>query len=341
LLELFHGPSGSARDFGFAYLASCLEHILIMREQTAMIVAVSTGSFAVSMISLFRDKKHIKALILFPKGTMKGVTDADCVWNGGNIYPVEVDANIDDCFKLADALFDNPELVRQYSLTVANTANLGRLLPHTFCYFYAFSRLKKHIHSDIFYAVDDKNYGALTAGLYAWRFGLPVNGFITGCTAELIADAGNKAGIVDAIVPLEKRTKADPAHPSNLERLEAVFQNNPEVLRGLVFPARVDEKDTTNACKELFMNYGLLLDPDTSRAYAAAKKRSALTHADGGVVVLVSHNHPAFSAERIRHDCGEMPAMPEIFAAQNQSVKPAKRIAANIEALTACLKEMA
>jgi threonine synthase len=340
LLELFHGPSGQGRDFGFAYFASCLEHILIMRGKTAVVAAVSDGPFAASMAHAFKGKTRIKAFVLFPKGTMKGIADDDCVWNGGNVYPVEVDCDKAACYRLGAELFNNRELVERFSLTVANTANIGRLLAHSFCYFYAFSRLKRHIHGDIFFATDAGNYGSLAAGLYAWRFALPINGMITNCTNELIADAGNKAGIVDAIVPLEQRTKADPIHPSNLERLEAIFKANPAVLRGLVFPAKVDERDIALACQDLFVNHGLLLDADTARAYAAAKKRAPVTAADGGVTVLMSHNHPAFGAEQIRRLCGEMPKIPDELAALGKSVKPQKKAAPTVEALAAHLNDL-
>jgi threonine synthase len=340
LLEMFHGPSGQERDFGFAYFASCLEHILQMRQKTAVIIAVSSGSFAASIARAVKDKNRIKAFVLFPKGGIKGIAGEDCVWNGGNVYPVEVDSDIDECYALARQIIEDRELALRYSLTMANTANIGRLLPHTFCYFYAFTRLKERIHSDIFYAVEAGNYGSLAAGLYAWRFALPVNGFITNCTNELIADTGNKANIVDAIVPLEKRTKADPAHPSNLERLESIFRANPAVLRGLVFPAHVDNKDTALAHQELFASYGLLLEPGAARAYAAAKKRLSVTGADDGVVVLVAHNHAALYAGEVRRLCGETPKLPEELAVLRQNVKPRKTVAPNADALVECLKEL-
>jgi threonine synthase len=340
LLELFHGPSGQGRDFGFAYFASCLEHILMMRGKTAVVAAVSDGPFAASMAHAFKGKKRIKAFVLFPKGTMKGIADEDCVWNGGAIYPVEVDCDKATCYRLGAELFDNRELVERFSLTIANTANIGRLLAHTFCYFYAFSRLKTHIHGDIFFATSAKNYGSLAAGVYAWRFALPINGMITNCTNELITDAGNKAGIADAIVPLDRRTKADPVHPSNLERLESVFRSDPAVLRGLVFPAKIEERDTALACQDLFVNYGLLRDTDTARAYAAAKKRAPVTDAAGSVTVLMSHNHPALDAEQIRHLCGEMPKMPEELSALGKSLKPQKKAAPTVESLVAHLNDL-
>jgi threonine synthase len=291
------------------------------------------------MAHALKEKKRIKAFVLYPKGTMKGLAPEDLAWNGGNVYAVEVGADKETCYKLAASLFDNRDIVEQYSLTMANTANIGRLLAHTFCYFFAFTRLKTRVHGDIFFATDAGNYGSLTAGIYAWRFSLPVSGFITNCTNELIADAGNKADIVDSIVPLEKRTKADPVHPSNLERLEAVFKTAPAVLRGLVFPARISDKDAALACQDLFLNHGLLLDAETARAYAAAKKRAPVIGADDGVTVLVSHNHPAFSAEQIRHLCGEMPQTPDELSALGKPVKPQKTCPPDTAALIECLKE--
>ncbi|MDR1785802.1 MAG: threonine synthase [Spirochaetaceae bacterium] len=340
LLELFHGPTGWFRDFGFSYLVSCFEHFLQMRGRNAVIVAVSTGSFAASMAWAFRGRKRLRALTLFPAGTMRGFTEEDCVWNGGNLYPVEVDAGRDRCFALADELLHNQALVEKYSLTVANTTNIGRLLPDMFCYFYAFTRIKNAVHSDIFYAVNANNYSAITGGLYAWRLALPVNGFITNCTAELTLDARNQAQVADAIVPLEKRTKADPALPSSLERLEALFKAEPAVLRGLVFPARVDEGDTENACKELFMRYGVFADMATSRAYASALKRADQAGAEGDTVILVAQDHPAHSADGIRHYCGEAPEMPERIARQNEPVEPRRRIGPRVEELERCLREI-
>ena len=43
----------------------------------------------------------------------------------------------------------------------------------------------------------------MVAGLYAWKFSLPVNGFITECTPALTVDTGGKAQVLDSLIPLE------------------------------------------------------------------------------------------------------------------------------------------
>ena len=43
VLELFHGPTGCYKDFAVSYLASCLEHVLLMVEKNATVLAATDG----------------------------------------------------------------------------------------------------------------------------------------------------------------------------------------------------------------------------------------------------------------------------------------------------------
>lgn len=311
VLELFHGPTGCYKDFAVSYLASCLEHVLLMDEKEATVLAVTNGETGASLINAFKGKKHLKAVLLYTKGTMREIDPESLIENGGNIYAVEVDGSEEDCFEMVRKIYADKELVEKFSLTLANTINIGRILPLVFTYVYAFSRLKTMVDGDIFYAVDAGNYSNLVAGLYAWKFSLPVTGFVTNCTDSLVLDPFGKACVLDSVVPLHKRSAADPANPSNLERLEEVFDANPAVLKGLVFPAMVSENEQAAACKEAFVKYGYFLDPETASEYAAMKKRVDLVEVEDGAVVLLARNHPSLSYEKIKHWCGEGPVMPE------------------------------
>jgi threonine synthase len=340
LLELFHGPTGCHKDFGISYLFACLEYVLLMKGKKALVAAVSTGTISSSIVHALKGKKHITALLLFPEGTMKGFTDEDCVWGGGNLLPVEVKGSLEDCFRLAKELFAHRDYVEKYSLTVANTANVGRLLPQTFFYMYAFSRLKGSVLGDIYYALEAENYGDIVSGLYSWRFSLPVHGFITNCTPNLTADAYNRAEILDSLIPLNERESANPAHPSNLERLEDIFAANSAVMNGLIFPAHVSDSDTESACKELFMRYGELVEPGAACAYAASKQYNGLADDEGGATVLVVRDHPALFAEQIRHWCGEEPKIPEKFEQDKRQYTSKMSILPQISELIKILEEI-
>lgn len=56
VLELFHGPSGIHKDFGISYLTACLEHILLMREKSALIVAPTSGETGASIARALKIK---------------------------------------------------------------------------------------------------------------------------------------------------------------------------------------------------------------------------------------------------------------------------------------------
>lgn len=349
-LSLFTGPTGSHKDFGVSYLVNCLEYTLLMEEKEAIVFAISDGEIGASLAHAMKGKKHLKALILFPRGTMRGFRQEDCVWNGGNIYPVEVDGSLADCSCLAQRLFARRDLVERYRLTLANTVNIGRLLPQTCFYLYAFSRLKEKVYGDIFYAVAPGNYGNLVAGLYGWQYSLPVNAFVTESTESLGVDASGKAQLEGKAVPFCQREPADPGSPSNLERLEAVFQTQPMVMRGLVFPQQVSSQEREEACRHLFQRYGIYANSETAGAYAAAQKYTNSFTADGSSVVLVARDHPALAGavgggpggrEWIREICGQTPEVPESLQWLLEPVVPQKRIDGSLEEVEAILNQLA
>ena len=328
-LELYETPTGSHKDFGISYLVNCMETIFQLKGGSAVFLDVTVGELGASLARALRGKSYLKAVLLYPKGTPRGLAPNDYIWNGGNIYPLEIDGTEADCHALVREIFADRALVENYRLTVANTANIGRLMPQTFFYPYAFSRLKKDVHSDIYYAMAPGNYSNLVAGLYSWRLSLPVNGFICPTTDELILDMQGQCTVMDGMIPFAKRAGADPASPSNLERLEDVFHNNELMLKNLVFPMQVTDRQIDDACRALFMKYGIFADRLTASAYAAALNNRDLTDYDESVVVLVVRDHPALSADYIRHAVGEMPAMPANVAEALAPTDIGRPLAAN------------
>ena len=310
-MELYHGPTGSFRDFGISYLASAMETILRINGETSILLDASSGPLGSCIASALRGKKLLKSVLIFPKGKICGMDESDFVWNGGNIYPIEVDGTEADCHNLVRGIFAAKDLVKKYHLTVANSANIGRLLPQSFFYTFAFTRIKKHAPGDIFYTMEAGNYGNLVSGLYSWRLALPVKGFILPSTANLCTDANGKVTISDSTVAFEKRAPADPSDPSNLERLEHIFKNYSLMLRSFVYPAKVDREQTEKACKELYMKYHVYADEDTSAAYAASLLRKDIKDDDDDSVVLMMRNAPSLSAEFIKHCIGEELKVPE------------------------------
>ncbi|MBR1536793.1 MAG: pyridoxal-phosphate dependent enzyme [Treponema sp.] len=310
-LELYHTPTGSHKDFGISYLVNCLETILIMKGKTAVFLDATVGELGASLARAIRGKKHLKAVLLYPRGFVRGLSEEDFVWNGGNVLPIEVDGSEHTCHDIVREIFDNHSIVERHNLTVANTANIGRLMSQTFFYPYAFSRIKTQVSGDIFYAMPCGNYSNLVAGLYSWRLSLPLSGFICPTTDEIKVDFNGNCEIMDSIVNLKNRRKADPASPSNLERLEEIFSTDSLMMKHFIYPSEVSNAQIDEACRILFKEYNVYADKSTSRAFAAALERKNMIAEDDASVVLVMRDHPALKSEYIRHTLGEAPEMPE------------------------------
>lgn len=328
VLELYHGPSGSLKDFGVSYLTACLETIMQYDGQKAILLDATTGELGACMAQALRGKKLLKSVLLAPKGKLRGMDESDYVWNGGNIYPIEIDGTEKDCHDLVRKIFSDHSLVEKYHLTVANTANIGRLLPQTFFYTYAFSRLKGQVSGDIYYALTGGNYGNLVAGLYGWQFALPVNGFIVPTTDNIQLDVQGNCTVLDSVVPFAQRPATDPSDPSNLERLEYLFHGTAagqsigfgSMLKNFVFPAKISAAKKEAACKSLFMKYNYLANESVCAAYAASLERQEMVEADDGTVVLIMRHAPSHSAAFIKQSVGEAPEVPANTAA---ALKPA------------------
>ena len=98
------------------------------------------------------------------------------VITGKNISALEVKGTFDDCQKMVKEAFANKNLCSKVNITSANSINIGRLVPQSLYYIYAYSQLPKD--SEVLFTVPSGNFGNLTAGLFAKSWGLPVNHFI-------------------------------------------------------------------------------------------------------------------------------------------------------------------
>lgn len=327
LMDLATGPTGYHRDFGISYLIACIETICTLqgRERPVLLLDAVRPGLLSCLARCLKGAKFVKAVVVCPKGEVRGVKESDLTQYGGNICPVIADEEAGNkgeemCHRLVDTVFDDRAYVKKMSITMSNTTNIGRLLPQTFFYPFAFSRLKAHSSGDIYYALAPGNYSGVVAGLYSWQYALPLNGFFIPATDCITVDAMGTPLLPNSIVPLNNRPPSRPSYPSNAERLESVFAARALMIRNFIFPVTLTDDMVTKAAKELFMKWGVLSDKHTARAYAsltACRNKGKAGEEDGGVAVLISRDHAAFSKDYIQHTIGEVPVLPdELTAAQ-------------------------
>jgi threonine synthase len=336
LLNLYNGPTGLFKDFGIAFFAAALEE-LQKNADRSLVLAAARGDTGVSMAHAFRGRKGISAVLAYPSGTIRGLDPATFVPNGGNIIPVQVQGTLDDCQRLVEGAINDRAFASRYNITSANSINPARLLPQSFYYLYAFIKIKKQLSGALAFSVPCGNFGNLIAGLYAWKFGMPVNGFIAAMNANnALGDFIRGEGFFDkpfAPKPLVKTQSPslDVAIPSNLSRLASFYQEAPAVMRNMVYPASIDDDLTLRAIEQVWKKYRLHIDSHTAVAFAAAEQTAAKENWKGYFhTVVLATGHYAREAELVGGITGQ--TIPEKFDFLQKKVEPVAVIPPNLDA---------
>ncbi|MDR2767967.1 MAG: threonine synthase [Treponema sp.] len=343
VLCLYDGPTGTFKDFGIGFLASLLEELL-GRELGAgaagkvMVISAMRDTGA-GIVNAFRGRRGIVTVLLCPRsesrGVIRGLDSADFVPNGGNVIPIEVEGNLDDCQRLVSGIIRDRPFADRYHVTSANAINAGRLLPQAFYYLYSFIMLKRKISGDLFFSIPSGNFGNLIAGLYAWKFGMPVDGFIAAMNANNAFGPYIRAGNAGPFSPSALTSTNSPAldvgRPSNYERLNSFYKSAPAVMRHMVFPRSTGDAETLAAMRRAWEKYGLILDPQGAVGFAAAE-RMAEDDFNRHIVCLAT-GHPAYWAHTVYEATGERIELPERLSALAKETAPIAFIKNDLEGL--------
>jgi threonine synthase len=339
VLNLYYGPTGVFKDYGISFLAALLEELL--EGEKAMVIAAARGNTGVAIARAFQNRRGIIIVLLYPDEAIYGLDSASYVPQGGNLIPIRVKGSLDDCQNLVANLIHDRTFAERYNITAANSINAGRLLPQAFYFLYSFIKLKKRVSGELVFSIPSGNFGNLIAGLYAWKFGMPVNAYIAAMNAnnsfcEFIKNgtAGvykeNKA-LIPTITP-----NLDVCYPSNCERLASFYKTAPAVMRNMVYPESVDDESTLNAMKTVWDKYGVHLDPHGAVAFAAGKQAAAYQGASGHVVVF-STAHPAKYADLVYKTSGQRLVLPEHLASLASHAEPIAEIEPDLEGLESAI----
>jgi threonine synthase len=336
VLHLYNGPTGVFKDFGIAFLAAVMEELLKSGGR-AMTLTATMGDTGASVAHAFAGRRGITSVILYPSGPIRGLDPKTFVPSGGNILPIQIDGNFDDCQRLIREAFDDRAFTERYSLTSANAINIGRLLPQSFYFLYAFIKIKKELSGDLFFSIPSGNFGNLIAALYAWKFGLPVNGFVAAMNANDAFGSYLRGKPFTPHAPIMTISHSmDVGNPANYERLSAFYNESPAVMRNMVFPEKVSDTQTLEAMERAWKRYGLMLDPHSAVGFAAAE-RALQGDMEGGHVVTLATGHPAKYPDLVKRVTGREPETNDPLVALRKESSPVAVIPPRIDALEAAI----
>src|SRR6056297_889331 len=94
-LELFHGPTLAFKDVGARFMARLLNYFLNENQDEVNVLVATSGDTGSAVANGFLGVKGIHVHVLYPKGKVSAVQEAQFTTLGKNITALEVDGNFD------------------------------------------------------------------------------------------------------------------------------------------------------------------------------------------------------------------------------------------------------
>lgn len=270
-LELFHGPTYAFKDFGARFMGRMLGYL--GDGQPIIILAATSGDTGSAVAHGFYGVDNVNVVILYPDGKVSPLQEAQMTTLGGNIHPLKVDGNFDDCQRLVKTMFKDTQLREKVRITSANSINLLRWLPQSFYYFYAYCQWKKQTgKTDPVVVVPSGNYGNLAAGMFARRMGLPVKGFVAASNANDVVPEYLESGVYCPRPSVRTVANAmDVGDPSNFERMLWLCDDSFDQMIHEIKGYSCTDEQILAAMKDIYDRYGYMSDPHSAVGYLATK----------------------------------------------------------------------
>ena len=339
VLELFRGPTSAFKDVALRMLPQLLTTAkdVCGMEKDIMILTATSGDTGKAALAGFQDVPGIKITVFYPDGGVSKVQRAQMVTQEGeNVNVCAVYGNFDDAqtgVKNIFAACQGKDM--KYSLSSANSINIGRLAPQVMYYFKAYRDLmdagKVKLGDKVNFSVPTGNFGDILAGYIAKLLGLPVGMLICASNANNVLTDFIRTGTYDKRRDLLKTTSPsmDILVSSNLERtLYLLSGNNCQLVADLMkqlntegvytvpadLKAAMDAEFWADCCDDegaaaiigkVWNEYGYLMDTHTASGWVAAQNYVNQTGDNRPMVVLSTaspYKFPAAVLEAIGGD---------------------------------------
>lgn len=296
VLELFHGPSMAFKDFGARFMAGIMDELLAAKGERLVILVATSGDTGGAVAAGFQTSEFIDVVILYPKGAVSDIQEAQLTALGGNITALRVDGTFDDCQAMVKQAFVDDELRDAVNISSANSINISRLIPQSFYYVEAYKQwLASGETKDPIFCIPSGNFGNLTAGLLAERMGLSVHKFIAATNANDTVTRYAMSGSYEPKPSVRTISNAmDVGSPSNFARMEDLFGSTWNTFKERIYAVSFDdaatERQMASCHKETGgQNGGYVLCPHTAVGLLALDKYQAEEEDHPGIVLGTAH----------------------------------------------------
>lgn len=326
IMRLDHGPTASFKDFAARMMSRLMQYYLSLNNQHLTILTATSGDTGSAVASAFYGLKNIDVIILFPGEEVSLMQRKQMTTLHGNIKVIAIEGKFDDCQRLVKKAFMDPALAK-INLSSANSINIGRLLPQSVYYFYAWSRVSSRADEKAVFSVPSGNFGNLMGGLIAKKTGLPVRQFIIATNGNDEVPEFLRTGTYKAINPSKNciSSAMNVGHPSNLPRVislyDGVMDENGNItkapdlkkMRSDLFAVSVTDEDTRRTIADVYRKYSILLEPHGAVAWNGIIKyyeHNKKNQSGKQLSISLETAHPAKFPEELKQIINSEPPLP-------------------------------
>lgn len=307
-LELFHGPTLAFKDVGARFMSRCLGYFLKNEKQAVTVLVATSGDTGGAVANGFYGVAGVKVVILYPSGKVSPVQELQLTTLGKNISALEVEGSFDDCQDMVKKAFADIDLQKKLFMTSANSINVARWLPQQFYYFFAYQQWKEDRMPVV--SVPSGNFGNISAGLLAYKSGLPIKHFIAACNANDVVPSYMDTGEYITRKSVSTLSNAmDVGDPSNFVRIREMFAGQPLLLHDMLSAYSISDAETIATIRKVHQETNYTLDPHGAVGYAALEKYLMNKPKQKGVFLETAH--PVKFFDVIEETLKEAVSMPE------------------------------
>jgi threonine synthase len=327
IMRLDQGPTASFKDFAARMMGRLMQHFLQLQNRSMLILTATSGDTGSAIANAFYGLDNIRVVILYPENEVTPRQRKQMTTLRRNIKIIALKGKFDDCQALVKQAFTDKDL-DLLNLSSANSINIGRLLPQSFYYFYAWLQLAKAGEDDpAVFAIPSGNFGNMMGGLLAKKMGLPVAKFVIATNENDEVPVYWQSGNYATIVPSRNciSSAMNVGHPSNMSRVVALYggimdekgniTREPDIqqMRKDIYAVSISDKLTTDVLKEVYNKYKVLLEPHGAAGWAGLQQYFADSSANlnrDQLAISLETAHPAKFPEEINHLLGIEPILP-------------------------------
>ena len=277
VMELFHGPTKSFKDYALQPLGAIANRRLDELGERGLVIVATSGDTGSAAIQAVKSSENIDIVVLHPANKVseyqrKQMTSVI----QDNVLNIAVEGSYDDCQRIVkDLLSENPFGRRIISL---NSINWLRVMGQVSYYVW----LTKQFTAPINVAIPSGNFGNAYSAWFGRNHGLPINEILCSTNVNDVLRRFIDGGVLEPLVTQPSVAPSmDIQIPSSLERLIFDLSSDAKSFYGQLqtnSKAQLDEKsidglqkvfssftfsdeNITTLIKSLHDEFALVFDP--------------------------------------------------------------------------------